>query len=84
MTLGIKGLELPNFVIQTALYNKKDIQLAAYEVLSTWRTQQKSSCEAFQSLIAALVKAEMSQLAADLQEWTHGTVGQTKLAPERK
>ena len=83
MKLGVKGLELPDFKIKSALYDNKHIQSAAYEVLSAWRKQYESSQEAFQNLIAALVKVEMKQLVAELQEWTHGTVVQTKLAPER-
>ena len=83
LTLGIKGLELPDFKIKSALYDNKHIQSAAYEVLSFWRQKYESSHEAFQNLIAALVKVEMNQLAAELQEWTQGTIGQTKLGPKR-
>ena len=83
LTLGIKGLALPKFKIRSALYDNKHIQSAAYEVLSFWRQKYESSHEAFQNLIAALVKAEMNQLAAELQEWTRGSAKQTKLPPER-
>ena len=83
LTLGIKGLELPDFKIKSALYDNKQIQSAAYEVLSSWRQQYENSQEAFQNLIAALVKVEMNQLAAQLQEWTHGTAMSSQLAPER-
>ena len=44
-TLGVKGLGLPAFDIQSALYDNKRIQPAAYEVLSTWRTKAgKQKC----------------------------------------
>ena len=83
MTLGIKGLELPDFKIKSALYDNKSIQSAAYEVLSSWRKQYENSEEAFQNQIAALVKVEMNQLATELQNWTQRNVKQTKLKPER-
>ena len=83
LTLGVKGLGLPDFKIQSALYDKKCIQPAAYEVLCTWQQQQESKYAGYQNLILALEKVEMNQLAAVLQEWVHGTAKQTKLTPER-
>ena len=83
LMLGVKGLGLPNFKIQSALYDKKRILPAAYEVLSTWRKQQESGHDDYPNLISALEKVEMNQLAAELQEWVHRTAKQTKLTPER-
>ena len=83
LTLGVNGLELPDFKIKSALHDNKHIQSAAHEVLSTWRIQYESSYDAFQKLVVALVKAEMNQLAAELQEWTHESAKHTTLRPER-
>ena len=67
MTLGIKGLELPEGIIQPALTNNPtDIQEAAYSVLSEWRKGQEDRVAAFNDLVAALRKCGMkkSQLVA--------------------
>ena len=47
MDLGIKVLELPDYVTKTALFNKKEIQDATYDVLSTWLKEQKNRQEAY-------------------------------------
>ena len=66
-TLGIKGLELPDSIINSALTNNpRDIQEAAYSVLSTWRKRYKDRVAAFNALVAALRKCGMKKLASQL------------------
>ena len=72
MNLGIRVLKQPEFIIKTALYNKKEIQKATYEVLSTWEKQQNSLQEAYINLHAGLKKNQMIQLAAELRQWVEG------------
>ena len=72
MDLGIKVLKQPDFVIKAALYNKKEIQDATYEVLSTWAKEQNNRREAYINLHAGLKKCEMTQLAAELKQWVEG------------
>ena len=73
MNLGIKVLGLPDFLIKTALYNKKEIQFATYDVLSNWLQQQNNRREAFIKIHAGLIRAEMNQLATELKQWVEGT-----------
>ena len=39
MELGVKILQLPDFIVKTALYNKKEIQSATHEIISDWSKQ---------------------------------------------
>ena len=81
--LGIKVLSLPDFVIKTALYNKKEIQDATYEVLSTLVNGQNSRPEAYINLYAGL-KKNRNQLAADLKQWVEETVAEIGRTPEER
>ena len=67
--LGMDGLGLRQRVIDAALYNKKDIQSATREDLSTWFKGQNNRREAFLNLHAGLRKCEMNHLAFDLKQW---------------
>ena len=78
--LGIMGLGLPENVIKTAVYDKKEIQSAAYDVLSTWLKQQNNRREAYTTLHAGLKRAEMNQLAFLLKQWVEGTAAETSQA----
>ena len=77
MDLGIKVLKQPDFVIKTALFNKKEIQDATYEVLSTWEKGQNSRREAYINLHTGLRENGMKQLAAELKRWVEGTSAET-------
>ena len=70
MELGIKVLEVPTESIKASLFNHKgSIQAAAHDVLSTWFMGQNSGQEAYVNLLTGLKRAEMSELAAELQYW---------------
>ena len=73
MDLGIKGLKLPGFKIQSALYDHKDsIQAASYEVIRHWSQQHANRHEAYATLLTGLKKAQMYQLAGEVQMWVEG------------
>ena len=71
--LGTKVLKLPQFVIDTALYNHRtDINEAAHVVVSTWCQQLENQQEAYDILQAELQKkiqqaavVKSSETAAD-------------------
>ena len=70
MDFGIKALQLPDFKIKSAMYDHKDsIQSATHELLSTWLKQQPNRQEAYVNLKAGLKRAQMNQLANELQCW---------------
>ena len=72
--LGVTGLRLPDYVIQTALTNhSKDIVTASYKVLQEWRKYQEDNEKAFTNLQDALRRCEMGDLAALVAE--HFPVG---------
>ena len=68
LALGVNVLKLPDFVIKTVLYNKKEIQSATHEILSTWLKEQRNPREAYINLQTGLETAEMNQLAAVLEQ----------------
>ena len=77
--LGIKALKLPKYIIQAALYNHRtSIQDAAHSVLSTWLKDQPSRKDAYRNLITGLQKAQMNQLAAELQYWVEGVSAESQ------
>ena len=66
-TLGIKGLKLPESIIQSALTdNLGAIRDAAYRVLCTWRKKYKDPVAAFNNLVTALRKCKMYKFASNL------------------
>ena len=75
VNLGVKVLKLPKFVIDTAVYNKKEIQDAAYEVLGTWLKKQNNREEAFSLLQTELQASEMNLLAAEMRQWAGSPTG---------
>ena len=83
MDLGTKVLELPDFVIKTALYDMKDIQPATHKILSTWLKQQANRKEAYVNILAGLRKCEMNQHAIELQQWVEGTAAEISGSPEK-
>ena len=81
LELGVNGLKLKDYVIKTALYNKRDIQSAVYEVLSSWLKRYENREEAFGLLETALKECDMKSLADELLGWTvnSGASSQTML-----
>ena len=78
MDLGIKALKLPDFKIQSALYDHKDsIMAATHEVIRAWLQQQSNKQDAYVALHTGLKEAKMNQLAGELQLWVEATVGNT-------
>ena len=78
MELGIKVLELPDFMMKTALYDNRDkMQPATHEILSRWLKAQNSRQEAYINLHAGLKKCEMKELAVKLTQWVEGTAEET-------
>ena len=84
MELGIKVLELPDYVVKTALYNKKEIQLATHEVISDWSKQQANRFEAYTALKQVLEKSKFMSLAGELQQWVEGTVQHLDISDQSK
>ena len=71
LELGVKGLKLEDYIIQTALFNhNRDIQSAVYDVLSSWVKQCESREEALGHLQTALKRCSMKLLADELLGWT--------------
>ena len=78
MDLGMKALNLPNFKVQSALFDHKDsIQAAAHDVIRSWSHQQPNKQEAYIALHTGLKETHMHQLAAELKPWFKGTVEET-------
>ena len=74
MNLGIKGLKLPKFIIESALYrHPKDIQDAAHDVLSEWVKQQEDMENNYKNLVQCLKQCQMNQLAVELMQLVEGT-----------
>ena len=84
MELGVKILQLPDFKVKTALYNKKEIQLATHEVISDWSKQQTNRFEAYTALKKALEKSKFTSLAGVLQQWVEGTMQQLDISDQSK
>ena len=77
MDLGIKVLKLPNFKIQSALFDHKNsIHSASYEVIGYWSQQQLNPEDAYITLRTRLQEAKMNHLAAELQLWVEGKRGE--------
>ena len=82
--LGVQVLNLPDCIIQAALYNKKEIQSVAYELLRTWLSKQTNRREAYNTLCTALRKIEKNELCDLVQQWVEGSTVESDLTPERK
>ena len=72
LDLGLKVLRIPGFKIQSALTNKKDIELAAYQALMTWDSNQNNRCEAYTNLLSGLRSNGFKDLAGKLNQWVEG------------
>ena len=71
--LGLKALRLPGYKVDTVLYNRRDIELAAHEALKTWRDNQETPQEAYQNLYNCLCKLGWKRLAGELEKWVKHT-----------
>ena len=84
LELGVKGLKLKDYIIQTALYNhNRDIQSAVYDVLSSWVKQYESREEALGHLQNALKECNMKWLADELLRWTSNSSVSSQTLQER-
>ena len=72
--LGLNILKVPANKIDSTLYNKKDIQDAALEVLKTWYKNQQSKEKAYKSLYLELVNNGRQLWANELKQSVTGTV----------
>ena len=72
MTLGIEVLGFKDYVIEGAMTNKKEIQMAARDVLSRWQKEQNRPREAYIKLHALLKENGMNQLALLLEGGLRG------------
>ena len=74
LDLDLNVLQLPGYKVDSALYNKRDIELATYEAPKTWRNKQDSPKEAYENLRRDLLDHGWKQLANELREWvTHSS-----------
>ena len=71
--LGIKVLKIRDFKIQSALTDKKSINLAAHRVLQTWVSGQNNRCDAYTNLVSGLRSNAFNALAGELTRWVEGT-----------
>ena len=59
--LGLNVLKLPGNTVNLALANKRDIDLAAHQILEIWFKQYESREEACENLVSSLKKCGMNQ-----------------------
>ena len=64
--VGVKSLKLPDFIIQSALHNHKDINSAAHDVFRSWRQKQNNDQEAYITLKTSFRQHGFNNLAAVL------------------
>ena len=67
--LGLKVLKIPGFKIESALTDKKSINLAAHLALKTWASDQNNRCEAYTNLVLGLRSNGFKDLAGKLTQW---------------
>ena len=73
LEFGIKVLSFPKYTINQALRDyQNSIQAASHELLSEWLDRHSSRQEAYMSLLEGLKRAQMEQLAAELQSLVKG------------
>ena len=84
MELGVKVLNLPDFKVRSALYDKRELQPATQKILRSWLKAQTSRHEAHQILYKELLKHEMNMLADLIKPSTDTTDAHVALSAERK
>ena len=73
MDFGIKVLSFPKYTINQALHDHHNsIQAASHELLSEWLARHSSRQEAYVNLLEGLKRAQMEQLATELQSLVQG------------
>ena len=70
--LGLKILKVPTNRIDSALYNERDIQDAALQVLKSWYVDQQSRDEAYRKLYRELVNNGRQLWANELKQSVTG------------
>ena len=83
MDLGVSVLKLPEYTIDAALYDKKEIQSAAHKLLRTWMKKQTNRQDAYTALYDGLRKSKLNQLALLLKQSVVGTVESSQVSKER-
>ena len=84
MTLGIKVLRQRDFKIAYAITNAREIQDAAYDVLSTWIQGQNNRREAYTFLYSSLRDSGLNMLAGELKQWVEKTSTQATTTPDER
>ena len=85
MNLGINGLEMPQDMIHSAVYNHKgSIKDAAHDVLSDFVRRFESKMDAYKYLMRGLHKCKMNQLAAEVRQWVEGGWDSQQISDESK
>ena len=82
--LGLNILKVQANRIDSALYNERDIQEAALDVLKTWYHSQESRQEAYRNLYTELVNNGRQLWANELKQSVTGTVDSKPLSEHRK
>ena len=72
MDLGLKVLQLPDFVIHSALYQKNPFQPAAQEILKVWHKKQTVPKQDYHTLITSVKQCQMNDLVTEVRRWVEG------------
>ena len=80
MDIGVKVLRLPEYEIQSALHDKKDIQPAAQKVFKSWLKKQENREKAFTAIRRSLQENGMNLLANVLSSSVQGSRIRPKLS----
>ena len=83
MDLGVNVLKLPEYTINAALYDKREIQSAAHKVLRTWMKKQTDRREAYTTLHNQLRKAKLNQLAVLMKQSAECSSESSQITNER-
>ena len=75
--LALNILKIPAKRVDSALYNEREIQDAALEVLKTWQQGQNNRQEAYRNLYTALYSNGWKLLAGELKQWVEGTTARS-------
>ena len=82
MDLGVHVLKLPEYKIQRAMYDKKEIRSAAHMILGSWLKEQSDRHEAYNTLHRELQRYKMNMLAAVLKQSVEGIETQADLTSD--
>ena len=71
--LGLKILKIPEYNVDSALYNEREIHDAVHKVLKVWYQSQNNRQEAYRNLYTTLYSNGWKLLAGELKHWVEGT-----------